>query len=102
MRRLLKTLLPKTLLGRLILGTGVGWSVLVIAILWVSLRGGSGLAEEINRAHLNYEASLIARNIQQSISLRLDTLKSIATSQAGVLQGDVPLAEDAITMCRHV
>lgn len=95
MRRLFKTLLPKTLLGRLILGTGVGWSVLVIAILWVSLRGGSGLAEEVNRAHLNYEASLIARDIQQSISLRLDTLGTIATSQAGALQGDVPLAEDS-------
>ncbi len=94
-RRLFKTLLPKTLLGRLVLGTGVGWSVLVIAILWVSLRGGSGLAEEINRAHLNYEASLIARDIQQSISLRLDTLKTIATSKAGALQADVPLAEDS-------
>ncbi|WP_280563775.1 diguanylate cyclase [Chromohalobacter sp. 48-RD10] len=88
-------MLPKTLLGRLVLGTGVGWSVLVIAILWVSLRGGSGLAEEINRAHLNYEASLIARDIQQSISLRLDTLKTIATSKAGALQADVPLAEDS-------
>ncbi|WP_277811561.1 sensor domain-containing diguanylate cyclase [Chromohalobacter canadensis] len=94
-RRFFKALLPKTLLGRLILGTGVGWSVLVIAILWVSMRGGSGLAEEINRAHLDYEASLIARNIQQSISLRLDTLKTIASSQAGALQGDVPLAEDS-------
>ncbi|WP_280569587.1 diguanylate cyclase [Chromohalobacter sp. 296-RDG] len=90
-----KTLLPKTLFGRLVLGTGVGWSVLVIAILWVSLRGSSGLAEEINRAHLNYEASLIARDIQQSISLRLDTLKTIASSQAGALQGDVPLTEDS-------
>ncbi|WP_280570164.1 diguanylate cyclase [Chromohalobacter sp. 296-RDG] len=88
-------MLPKTLLGRLVLGIGVGWSVLVIAILWVSLRGGSGLAEEINRAHLNYEASLIARDIQQSISLRLDTLKTIASSQAGALQGDVPLTEDS-------
>ncbi|MCK0743640.1 sensor domain-containing diguanylate cyclase [Chromohalobacter nigrandesensis] len=95
MRRLFKTLLPKTLLGRLVLGTGVGWSVLVIAILWVSLRGGSGLAEEINRAHLDYEASLIARDIQQSISLRLDTLKTIASLQAGSLQGDVPLTEDS-------
>ncbi|SOC57442.1 PAS domain S-box-containing protein/diguanylate cyclase (GGDEF) domain-containing protein [Chromohalobacter canadensis] len=94
-RRLFKTLLPKTLLGRLILGTGVGWSVLVIAILWVSLRGGSGLAEEINRAHLDYEASLIARDIQQSISLRLDTLGTIASSQPGALQGDVPLVEDS-------
>ncbi len=94
-RRLCKALLPKTLLGRLVLGIGVGWSVLVIAILWVSLRGGSGLAEEINRAHLNYEASLIARDIQQSISLRLDTLKTIASSQAGALQGDVPLTEDS-------
>ncbi|MCK0715841.1 diguanylate cyclase [Chromohalobacter sarecensis] len=95
MRRLSKTLLPKTLLGRLVLGTGVGWIVLVIAILWVSLRGGSDLAEEINRSHLDYEASLIARDIQQSISLRLDTLNTIASSQAGALQGDVPLTEDS-------
>lgn len=69
------------------MGVGLGWSVLVVAILWVSLRGGSDLADEISRSHLNYEASLIARDIQQAITLRLDTLETIATTQAGRLQG---------------
>jgi len=95
MKRLFKILLPKTLLGRLILGIGVGWSVLVIAILWVSLRGGSGLAEEVNRAHLDYEAELISRNIQQAISLRLETLESIADSPVSALQAGKPLDQES-------
>ncbi|MCI0511155.1 PAS domain S-box-containing protein/diguanylate cyclase (GGDEF)-like protein [Chromohalobacter marismortui] len=84
-------MLPGTLLGRLVLGLSVGWCVLVVAILWVSLRGGSDLADEINRAHLNYESELIARNIQQSISLRLETLGRIADSPVSALQVGKPL-----------
>ncbi|MBZ5877352.1 PDC sensor domain-containing protein [Chromohalobacter israelensis] len=81
-----RTLLPGTLFGRLVMGIGLGWLVLVAAILWVSLRGGSDLADEINRSHLDYEASLIARDIQQAITLRLDTLETLATAQAGQLR----------------
>ncbi|MEO1854865.1 diguanylate cyclase [Chromohalobacter sp.] len=81
-----RALLPDTLFGRLVMGIGLGWLVLVAAILWVSLRGGSELADEINRSHLDYEASLIARDIRQSITLRLDTLETLATAQAGRLR----------------
>ncbi|QJQ97230.1 diguanylate cyclase [Halomonas sp. PA5] len=57
----------------------------------VSSRAGSALVREANFIHLEYEASLIARQIEQSVEVRLESLRSAATQLSPGLGNADPL-----------
>ncbi|WP_139172501.1 diguanylate cyclase domain-containing protein [Onishia taeanensis] len=67
-----------TLHSRLMLWIGIGWSVLVIATLAFTYLTGSELIRQANISHLNYEASLIARQVDRSIEQRIEALQHLA------------------------
>lgn len=68
-----------TLHSRLMLWIGIGWSVLVVATLAFTYLTGSELIRQANISHLNYEASLIAHQVDRSIAQRIDALERLAT-----------------------
>nr|WP_089657103.1 diguanylate cyclase [Halomonas pantelleriensis] len=64
--------------SRLVIGTSVGWLLLIMAIILVAVRSGDQLAGQTNRAHLEYEAELIARHIEEAVEVRTDALQRLA------------------------
>jgi|TARA_B100000700_G_scaffold129286_1_gene144875 diguanylate cyclase (GGDEF)-like protein/PAS domain S-box-containing protein len=67
-----------TLHSRLMLWIGIGWSVLVVATLAFTYLTGSELIRQANISHLNYEAGLIARQVDRSIEQRIEALERLA------------------------
>ncbi|MGB8712261.1 MAG: hypothetical protein WCD50_03955, partial [Onishia taeanensis] len=67
-----------TLHSRLMLWIGIGWSVLVVATLAFTYLTGSELIRQANISHLNYEAGLIARQVDRSIEQRMEALERLA------------------------
>ncbi|SDM24238.1 PAS domain S-box-containing protein/diguanylate cyclase (GGDEF) domain-containing protein [Modicisalibacter muralis] len=63
---------------RLLLGLAIGWVVVVAVILVWTWQSGQSLIRQANNAHLDYEARLIAADIEQSIDLRIKVLKRLA------------------------
>lgn len=79
--------------SRLMLGIGLGWLVLVVAIIMVASRSGDQLALEASREHLTYEATLIAGQIEKSIAVRIDALERVAERTVPALANGVALSE---------
>ena len=75
---LLRLLAPHSLHARLVIGISLGWLVLVATIILVASRSGDQLAGQANRAHLEYEAELIARHIEEAVEVRIDALQRLA------------------------
>ena len=71
-------MVPHSLHARLVIGISLGWLVLVAAIILVASRSGDQLAGQANRAHLEYEAELIARHIEEAVAVRVDALQRLA------------------------
>ncbi|WP_136253146.1 sensor domain-containing diguanylate cyclase [Onishia niordana] len=71
-----------TLHSRLMLWIGIGWSVLVVSTLAFTYLTGSELIRQANISHLNYEASLIARQVDRSIDQRVTMLEYLAEQVA--------------------
>ncbi|WP_168013766.1 sensor domain-containing diguanylate cyclase [Halomonas salinarum] len=71
-----------TLHSRLMLWIGIGWSVLVVSTLAFTYLTGSELIRQANISHLNYEASLIARQVDRSIDQRISMLEYLAEQVA--------------------
>ncbi|RAR62218.1 PAS domain S-box-containing protein/diguanylate cyclase (GGDEF)-like protein [Onishia taeanensis] len=67
-----------TLHSRLMLWIGIGWSVLVVATLAFTYLTGSELIRQANISHLNYEAGLVARQVDRSIEQRIEALERLA------------------------
>ncbi|APX92485.1 hypothetical protein BWR19_05745 [Halomonas sp. 1513] len=82
MTRLLSRVLHRVALlslhARLVIGISLGWLLLVAAIILVALRSGDELAEQANRTHLEYEAELIARHIEEAVEVRINALQRLA------------------------
>lgn len=72
--------LLRTLHSRLLLGISLGWLVLVAAVLLYAFQSGSALVRQANIAHLEYEATLIAQNLEQAVSERIELLSRLAGS----------------------
>ncbi|WP_304525988.1 diguanylate cyclase domain-containing protein [Halomonas sp. I5-271120] len=67
-----------TLHSRLMLWIGIGWSILVVATLAFTYLTGSELIRQANISHLNYEAGLVARQVDRSIEQRMEALERLA------------------------
>lgn len=65
--------------SRLVIGISIGWLLLIAAIILVASRTGDHLAEQTNRYHLEYEAELIARHIEEAVEVRIDALQRLAS-----------------------
>ncbi|WP_458525608.1 sensor domain-containing diguanylate cyclase [Onishia taeanensis] len=70
--------MPKTLHLRLLLCISLGWIVLLAITLLTVYESEQELVAQTNRAHLEYEANLIARQIQGSILQRQQVLEELA------------------------
>ncbi|MFO8044954.1 MAG: diguanylate cyclase [Halomonas sp.] len=63
---------------RLLLGIGLGWLVLVAALLGYSHLSGGNLTRHENRVHLEYEAQLVAGQLSRDITERKRVLARLA------------------------
>lgn len=63
---------------RLLLGLAIGWIVVVAAILFSTWSSGQLLIRKVNDEHLEYEARMIAEEIEQEVQLRFDALQRLA------------------------
>lgn len=72
--------LLSTLRSRLLLGVSLGWMVLIAALLGYSHLSGGALAQRENLTHLEYEAQLIARQLERSIHERQQALALLGSS----------------------
>ncbi|WP_072818809.1 sensor domain-containing diguanylate cyclase [Modicisalibacter ilicicola] len=63
---------------RLLLGLAVGWLVVVAAILLSTWYSGQSLISEVANEHLDYEARMIAGEIDQEVTLRFEALERLA------------------------
>ncbi len=72
--------LLSTLRSRLLLGVSLGWLVLVAALLGYSHLSGGSLAQQENLTHLEYEAQLIAGQLERSIRERQQALARLRPS----------------------
>ncbi|WP_192035319.1 diguanylate cyclase [Halomonas sp. YLGW01] len=70
--------MPKTLHLRLLLCISLGWIALLAITLLTVYDSEQELIAQTNRAHLEYEANLIARQIQGSIHQRQQALETLA------------------------
>lgn len=70
---------------RLLLGLAIGWIVVVAVILVWAWQSGQLLLRQVNNAHLDYEARMIAADIEQEIALRVDALQRLADTLAPTL-----------------
>ncbi|MGC3873213.1 sensor domain-containing diguanylate cyclase [Halomonas sp. GXIMD04776] len=68
---------------RLLLMLAFGWLVVVAVILTSTWHSGQALIREVANEHLEYEARMIAGEIDQEVQLRFDALQRLA-SQLGV------------------
>ncbi|EPC01276.1 hypothetical protein L861_11930 [Litchfieldella anticariensis FP35 = DSM 16096] len=68
----------RSLHSRLLLGIGLGWLVLIAAVLIYASQAGSNLVRQANIAHLEYEATLIAQDIERAINERIGALTRLA------------------------
>lgn len=83
--------LLRSLHSRLLLGISLGWLLLVAAVLLYASQSGSSLIRQANIAHLEYEASLIAQDLQQAVDERIAALSRLA------VQVD-PTADDGLEL----
>lgn len=67
---------------RLLVGIGLGWLVLVVALLGYGHLSGGGLAKRENLLHLEYEAQLIADQLSREIAERQRVLARLADDLA--------------------
>lgn len=67
---------------RLLIGTGLGWLVLVVALLGYSHLSGSSLTRHENLVHLEYEAQLVADQLSRELVERKRTLALLAEGLA--------------------
>ncbi|WP_234292705.1 sensor domain-containing diguanylate cyclase [Halomonas alkalisoli] len=74
--------LLSTLRSRLLLGVSLGWLALVGALLAYSHLSGGALAQRENLTHLEYEAQLIAKQLDRSIHVRKQALARLRPSLA--------------------
>ncbi|MDW5377898.1 diguanylate cyclase [Halomonas sp. HP20-15] len=75
----------KSMHKRLLLGLALGWIVIVFALLVSTWFSGQRQIREVNDTHLKYEATLIAEQVQQELSMRLDSLQRLG----GILDPDM-------------
>lgn len=73
---------------RLLLGLAVGWVVVVAVILVWTWQSGQSLIRQVNNAHLDYEARMIAADIEQEVALRIEVLQRLADTLAQPLPSD--------------
>ncbi|PAU76643.1 sensor domain-containing diguanylate cyclase [Halomonas salipaludis] len=94
--RVLHALVPHSLHARLVIGISLGWLVLVAAIILVASRSGDQLAGQANRAHLEYEAELIARHIEEAVAVRVDALQRLAERVPQAPEQSVALLDENV------
>ncbi|PWV78216.1 diguanylate cyclase domain-containing protein [Halomonas sp. A11-A] len=73
---------------RLLLGVGLGWLALVVALLGYSRLSGENLARHENRVHLEYEAQLVADQLTRELVERKRVLARLA--------GDIDIADPGL------
>ena len=67
----------KSMHKRLLLGLALGWIAIVFALLVSTWFTGQRQIREVNDNHLEYEATLIAEQVNQELSLWLDSLQRL-------------------------
>ncbi|MEC9482334.1 MAG: cache domain-containing protein, partial [Halomonas sp.] len=85
----LLTLGVRSLHKRLLLGLAMGWIVVVAALLVSTWSSGQLLIREVSDEHLEYEARILAEEIEQEVQLRFEVLKRLA-EQLGAPQALEP------------
>lgn len=73
---------------RLLLGLAIGWVVVVAVILVWTWQSGQSLIRQVNYAHLDYEARMIAADIEQEMALRIHVLQRLANTLTQPLPSD--------------
>ncbi|MFD2190717.1 diguanylate cyclase domain-containing protein [Pistricoccus aurantiacus] len=68
----------RSLQGRLLLSLGAGWLMLIAVLLVFAYQVDSRLIQQVNEAHLEYEAELISQQVENAIQLRIDSLVHLA------------------------
>ncbi len=67
----------KSMHKRLLLGLALGWIAIVCVLLVSAWFSGQRQVREVNDNHLEYEATLIAEQVEQELSQRLDSLQRL-------------------------
>ncbi|MBZ9557506.1 MULTISPECIES: diguanylate cyclase [unclassified Modicisalibacter] len=62
---------------RLLSSLGLGWMAIVLVLLAAGWYSGRQLIREVSDTHLEYEARLIARQIEQEVQLRLEAMQRL-------------------------
>lgn len=78
---------------RLLASLGLGWLVIVIVLLAATWYSGQRQIREVNNIHLEYEARLIAQQIEQEVQLRLDALKRLGADIEASGPVEIPEAQ---------
>ncbi|WP_244612986.1 sensor domain-containing diguanylate cyclase [Modicisalibacter radicis] len=78
----------KSMHMRLLLGLALGWIAIVCVLLVAAWFSGQRQIREVNDNHLKYEARLIAEQVDQELSLRLDALQRLGDTLDPVMADD--------------
>ncbi|KXS38646.1 MAG: PAS/PAC sensor-containing diguanylate cyclase [Halomonadaceae bacterium T82-2] len=72
----------RSLRRRLLIGLGMGWAVIVCVLMVALWYSGQDRIRDVNDTHLEYEARLIAQQIDQEVELRLASLQQLSATLA--------------------
>ena len=89
-----------SLQGRLLAGLALTWLVIVGIVLMLAWQHGKSLVDEVNLAHLRYEARLIADGLSNQVEQRLRALERLEMNLRGQALEELPvrLAESHVLL----